>query len=1023
MTGKRTVSMLLSFVLMLSVFVHLPQSSKADAQDAADPYTWRNVVTGGGGGFMPGIIFNPTEPDLIYARADIGGAYRWNPQTSSWIPLTDFVGWDDWNNNGIDALATDPVDPNRVYLAAGTYTNDWTSHNGYIMRSTDRGDSWELTELPFKVGGNMPGRSMGERLVVDPNDNRILFFGARSGNGLWKSTDYGATWSKVTSFPNPGTYIEDPSNSYQNDIVGLAWITFDPTTGSPGQATQTIYVGVADLDTSVYRSTDGGQTWHAVPGQPTGYLPHHGVLSSEGYLYIPYSNGAGPYDGTKGEVWRFNTATGQWTDISPVSSSSEDNYYGYGGFAVDAQQPGTIMVATLNSWWPDAIIFRSTDRGETWTRIWDWDGYPSRSMRYTLDISAAPWLDFGQNPSPPEVSPKLGWMIGDLEIDPFNSDRMMYVTGATIYGTNNLTEWDHNRKIQLQVMAKGIEETAVFDLISPPSGPQLISVQGDVTGFRHDDITQPPQKMMVNPNSSSDIDYAGNTPNFLVRVGYGDQPNQSIGFSHDYGANWYYANSGPAGTKGGGKVALSANGNSVVWSTPDVGVHYSKTGGNSWAASSGIPANATIAADRVTEDKFYGFAAGIFYVSTDGGATFSATTAAGLPSEGEVDLRTMPGVAGDIWLAGGSETGVYGLWHSTNSGQSFTKLSNVQEADFIGFGKAAPGQSYMALYTVAQIGGKRGFFRSDDAGQSWVRINDDQHQYARVTTITGDPRIYGRVYIGTNGRGIVYGDPSGGSVEPPEPTDPRDSTIQPTTATFDKNPLHQGDIQVTMNLNGNQLTGIKNGAATLLPDTDYEAAGNLVTIHRSYLANLATGTSTLTFEFNAGAAALLTITIIDTSDSGGVEPPAGDLKVEYRAADTNASDNHMKPHFRIVNTGSADVPLVELKLRYYYTLEGNQSQQFHCDYAVVGCSNIQGSHVKMDTAAPGADHYLELSFIGGTLAAGTHTGEIQTRNNKVDWSNYDESNDYSYDPTKISFTEWNRVALYRNGSLVWGIEP
>lgn len=50
----------------------------------------------------------------------------------------------------------------------------------------------------------MPGRGMGERLAVDPNNGSILFMGARSGNGLYKSTDYGSTWTKVTSFPNPG---------------------------------------------------------------------------------------------------------------------------------------------------------------------------------------------------------------------------------------------------------------------------------------------------------------------------------------------------------------------------------------------------------------------------------------------------------------------------------------------------------------------------------------------------------------------------------------------------------------------------------------------------------------------------------------------------------------------------------------------------------------------------------------------------------------------------------------------------
>ncbi len=756
---------MLAAVAIVSPAIVPPSNAEAAA---SQPYTWRNVVTGAGGGFVPGIIFNASEPNLIYARTDIGGAYRWNPADSSWVPLLDFVGWDDWGKLGVDALATDPVDPNRVYAAVGMYTNEWDPNNGYIMRSTDRGNTWQETQLPFKVGGNMPGRSIGERLTIDPNNNSILFFGARSGNGLWKSTDYGITWTKVSSFPNPGTYVQDPSNSYQSDIVGLAWITFDPRTGTPGNATQTIYVGVADKGTSIYRSTDGGATWSAVPGQPTGYLPHHGVLSANGNLYISYSDGVGPYDGTKGDVWKFDTATGVWTNVSPVPSSSSDNYYGYGGLAVDAQHPDTLMVASLNSWWPDAIIFRSTDGGATWTRIWDWARYPNRTFRYTQDISAAPWLDLEAqyDARSPEVSPKLGWMIGDLEIDPFNSNRMMYGTGATIYGTNNLTDWDTGGKINISVMAKGLEEMAVADLISPPAGAPLLSAVFDVSGFRHTDITVAPDKILANPNSTASIDYAELKPSYIARVGKADYESntraKSISISSDGGATWSNPSAEPNGTKGGGMIAVAADGSSLVWSTPDVGVFYSKSGGKSWSASSGVPANAEIAADRVNKNKFYAVSAGKFYVSNDGGATFAQTAATGLPSEGGLNFKAMPGNEGDIWLAGGSgAAGVYGLWHSTDSGASFAKLANVQEADVVGFGKAAPGKTYMALYVSAKIDNVRGIYRSDDAGVTWVRINDDLHQYGVTNSaITGDPRIYGRVYLGTNGRGIIYGDPS-----------------------------------------------------------------------------------------------------------------------------------------------------------------------------------------------------------------------------------------------------------------------
>ena len=138
---------------------------------------------------------------------------------------------------------------------------------------------------------------------------------------------------------------------------------------------------------------------------------------------------------------------------------------------------------------------------------------------------------------------------------------------------------------------------------------------------------------------------------------------------------------------------------------------------------------------------------------------FSINVTSGLPTEGSAELKAVPGKEGEVWFAGGSaKTGqVYGLWHSSNYGGSYTKLGNVEQADSIGFGKAAPGQTYSALYTVAKIDGVRGIYRSDDVGASWVRINDDQHQYSRPVVITGDPRIYGRVYFG--GRGALFGDP------------------------------------------------------------------------------------------------------------------------------------------------------------------------------------------------------------------------------------------------------------------------
>lgn len=747
MTLKTTLSALTAACLLVCLFVCLLSGTAearrrpakppvvpvapAAAPPALPSSPWHNVEIVGGG-FVPGIIFSTRQPGLIYARTDIGGAYRWDGWTHRWIPLTDWVGGADSNLLGIESLAADPVNAKRVYLAAGTYTQSWAG-NGAILRSADQGQTWQRTDMPFKMGGNEDGRSIGERLSVDPHQNSILFFGSRS-DGLWKSGDFGATWSKVDSFPVTG-----PTNG-----IGIGFVLFDAHTGSGGRPSPVIYVGVDAPGVNLYRSADGGATWEAVPGQPTGLLPHHGAFDSQGNLYLTYGDKPGPNGMTDGAVWRLD-ARGVWTDITPlkfVSTRRRPGGFGYAGLGVDAARPGTLMVATMDKWSTGDDIFRTVDGGANWTAL---------KPNAVRDSRAAPFLNFGGSTA------ALGHWIGSLVLDPFHPNHALYGTGATIWGSDDVNAADTGQPTHWTVRAQGLEETAVLDLISPPAGPHLISALGDIGGFRHDALTvSPPGGLWTNPTMTTvtSLDFAENSPGIVAKVGNGAN-GQNGAYSLDGASTWTPFPVDLPDSKGGGTIAVTADGRNFIWTAPGGRPYFSFKRGATWTACVGAPDGLRIVTDRVNSHKAYGWDSntGKFYTSDDWGVEYAAQPAT-LP-KGHSKVRPAPGHEGDLWLPAGSD----GLYHSTDGGATFAPLGAVQSADALGFGRAAPGKTYPAVYLAGKVGGVSGVFRSNDAGLTWTRINDDAHQYGWIgQVLTGDPRLYGRVYLGTNGRGILYAD-------------------------------------------------------------------------------------------------------------------------------------------------------------------------------------------------------------------------------------------------------------------------
>lgn len=693
---------------------------------APQPYIW-TTIPWGGGGYVPGFVYHPNAKDILYARTDIGGLYRYDFTAKRWQPLTDHIGADDADLMGVLSIALDPSDPDKVYIACGLYLADW-AQKGAIFRSSDRGKSWERTNLPVRVGGNADGRGSGDRLAVDPKDGNVLFYGSNQ-NGLLKSTDGGKNFASVSG----------PANS-------ISFVLFDPKGG-------TVYLGSADGKGRLYVSKDGGNSFAPVEGTPE-MVPQHGAFAADGSLYVTFAGGSAaqavnPSFAEKGGVWKRDSA-GVWREVTPVKPGEAK--FGYSG--VDAGPDGTVAVSTLDRWWPHDEIFLSRDGGEHWLTLSD---------KSRLNSTAYPWVQ-----STGKHENRVGHWISDIKINPFNVEEMTYGTGGGVWTSRNLSAAGSGTKVEIDFNIANLEETATIQLASPPAGARVLAAFGDVGGAAWSDITKSPATGLFSPANESNrsIDFAGLKPSFLART-TDRSPNHGF-LSNDGGLTWVpvastpYKAPPPGEWRGPGMIAVSAKGTSMLWVPEKDDAYYSTDNGKSWKQSAGWPSGRDQALVPVSDKQFDG----VYYVfdrhsmsllvSADGGASFK-TVASGLPKvEGwqSSQLAVVPGRVRDLWLAV-----PYGLIHSPDS---TTPITNIRDVDFawaVGFGAPKEPGGYPAVYLSGKVKGVAGLWRSDDQGTNWTRINDNAHQFGRVMQITGDPRHYGVVYIGPGGRGILIGKP------------------------------------------------------------------------------------------------------------------------------------------------------------------------------------------------------------------------------------------------------------------------
>lgn len=738
---------------------------------ATDPEVWET--------YPLAIALDRQKPGYIYAMVGLYPTHKIafsEDYGENWIYFDSPVIDENGNTASIhgnapgrstgERLAVDPYNSDILYMG--------TMEHG-LWRTENRCKTW--TKLKVAC----PGK---------PSENNIAFVEIDSSGGQKGIGSRRIVVATSGQHGSPGNNVRGQSVYISNDCGD----TFKPLKGEPAPITG----GTADYPGYV--------------GQRAAFMGNYLYVSYAAYN-VGWSNwntyGCDTGKCFDGALYRFELDDcGNVTaalDITPPNIT-ETLYndaeapgrrlgYGISGICEDSRRPGTLICSTISAA-PDTI-YRSTDYGLTWKPIMS-----------GLEIGN---IDFNVSYQKPEYNGAeslIHWM-SDIKINPFNSDMALFNTGAGIFMTKELTKADSGGTVTWACCDNGVEETVHLNIYSPPSGNvKLIDIIGDYGGFAITDLDRQAGNTFANSKkdrwiTAMNADYPDSNPDLLVVTPRGNWKGKTQGgliLSRDQGTTWEQM-SCPVGLTEdiddvikeikrpnvtSGWTAISADGTAILW-VLGIPVYASRLVctydmGKTWNRVklydcdrnhiSGEKLQFKVMSDRVNANIFYGFGENTngmgFFASTDKGKSFYRLKApegfpkvnlAGIDSEQHYEIRAESGREGVVWMA----MQQYGLWRITycESTNSFSGARVSAEGDFIkriGLGKPAKGSSVKTLFTSGTIGGQYGFYRSEDGGYSWIRINDSKHQYGDIRSISGDPRVFGRIYVATGTRGLLYGD-------------------------------------------------------------------------------------------------------------------------------------------------------------------------------------------------------------------------------------------------------------------------
>jgi photosystem II stability/assembly factor-like uncharacterized protein len=327
--------------LALVAFLSLP--APALAADAPPPATlpWRSLGPAVSGGRVSAVAGTDSDASLYYAGGADGGVWKSTNAGQSWQPV-----FDGEPVAAIGALAIDPKDERTVWAGTGEANprNDVVQGDG-VYKTTDGGKTW-TNVLPL-------ANSLVSSILIDPRDPRHVLVGSLGDpfaddvdRGVYRTIDGGKTWTK-TLYLAPDSGVSDmASDSADPDVVYAGMWQYRRTGWSSNSG---------GPNGGLYRSTDGGATWKKLSGNglPDGITGRIGVAiahSDPKRIYALIESG-------KGLLWRSDDGGSTWTMVSNDTVINERPFY-YSHVFVDPTNADRLWSVSVH-------LTISTDGGKT----------------------------------------------------------------------------------------------------------------------------------------------------------------------------------------------------------------------------------------------------------------------------------------------------------------------------------------------------------------------------------------------------------------------------------------------------------------------------------------------------------------------------------------------------------------------------------------------------------------------------------------------------------------------------------